>query len=130
MDAVKVDAELGPPVTPVVAPVVPEESELAIQNPVFPPLVAAKEIPTVYVVPAAGVVVLGVRVNVPATLPLPWQTVQSLALVGVACAACGLTVATKSATTAPVASTAIFGMFFLFRLTIRKGSSIGSGFGS
>jgi hypothetical protein len=84
MEAVKADVALGPPVTPVVVPVVPLASEFAIQKPELPLPVVGAPIETVYVAPAAGVIVLALAVTVPETEPDPWQAVQSLALLGVA----------------------------------------------
>jgi hypothetical protein len=126
MAAVKVADEPGPPVTPVVVPVAPAASELAIQNPVCPPAgVAGGVTRTVYAAPASGVTVLGFAVTVPETEPEPWQPVQFDCLPGVACAAEGPSMAARTAAVRPVASTAAFGMLIFFKLNILTNSSVG-----
>ena len=96
-------------------PVTPAAVEFAIQYPVSP--VDGDVIPTatVYAALGAGVAVLGTAVTVPATVPVPWQLVQSWALLGKACAGRASTVDTRSPPARAVATNATLGMAIDFR---------------
>src|SRR5450631_469742 len=101
--------ETGPALLPVTLAPLPE-----IQYPtgLVPPVKASA---TVYEAPGATVAALGVPTTEP---PAVWQEEQADARAGCADAACGLRVTARSAATAPVASTAIFGRLIFFRVKV------------